>query len=404
MKKSALIAVALIAAFALTSCEKTKKVTLISAVAQLNVSSITDISVPSSFDVVFTNYDTKVAVTATSIDNEASVSNLTPGIYTVTATAISSKDGSAYNFSGSATNVSITEEGQVIPVDVAVVKSSALIFKELYWTGDVTPADPTTGKTSNYFRDQYYEIYNNSQATVYADSLCICTLVPMQSTANSYSWQIDNPENYVFTQLIWQLPGNGTDYPVKPGESIIIAQWGVDHTAEGRNPNSNLDLSGADFEAYVGTNATLVDGAALNMNRVVLIGYSAPQWLATVFGPAYVLFYPSEPLENDNFIQDANSSSKSREIPVKDVLDAVEFVKNEASVSLKRVPTVLDAGALWADSYSGTSFYRKTKETLASGQVIYQDTNNSTNDFETGAPVVRRNGAGVPSWNTWIKQ
>jgi hypothetical protein len=198
--------------------------------------------------------------------------------------------------------------------------------------------------------------------------------------------------------------GNGTDYPVKPGESIIIAQWGVDHTAEGRNPNSNLDLSGADFEAYVGTNATLVDGAALNMNRVVLIGYSAPQWLATVFGPAYVLFYPSEPLENDNFIQDANSSSKSREIPVKDVLDAVEFVKNEASVSLKRVPTVLDAGALWADSYSGTSFYRKTKETLASGQVIYQDTNNSTNDFETGAPVVRRNGAGVPSWNTWIKQ
>jgi predicted small secreted protein len=207
MKKSALIAVALIAAFALTSCEKTKKVTLISAVAQLNVSSITDISVPSSFDVVFTNYDTKVAVTATSIDNEASVSNLTPGIYTVTATAISSKDGSAYNFSGSATNVSITEEGQVIPVDVAVVKSSALIFKELYWTGDVTPADPTTGKTSNYFRDQYYEIYNNSQATVYADSLCICTLVPMQSTANSYSWQIDNPENYVFTQLIWQLPG-----------------------------------------------------------------------------------------------------------------------------------------------------------------------------------------------------
>ena len=131
-----------------------------------------------------------------------------------------------------------------------------------------------------------------------------------------------------------------------------------------------------------------------------------PQWLANVFGPAYVLFYPSKPLVNDNFIQDANSSTKAREIAISDVLDAVEFVKNAASVTLKRIPTVLDAGALWAEngSYSGESFYRKKQSTLSSGQIIYQDTNNSTNDFLTGAPVVRRDGAGVPSWNTWIKK
>jgi hypothetical protein len=400
MKKSLMIAAIAIAAVAFASCDNTKKVTTISAVAQLNTSSITGVDVPSTFDVVFTNYETKVSVSAVSVDGKATVTNITPGVYTVTATANSSKDGSAYNFSGTAANVSITTDAQAIPVDVQVAKSSAFIFKEMYWTGDST----NTGTW--YFRDQYYEVYNNSQTTAYADGLCICTIIPMQSTANTYSWQIDNPNDYVFAQLIWQLPGDGTQYPVKPGESIIIAQWAVDHTAEGRNPDRGVNLSGAEFEAYVGTNPTLVDGAAVNMNRVVNSTYSMPQWLANVFGPAYVLFYPSKPLVNDNFIQDANSSTKAREIAISDVLDAVEFVKNAASVTLKRIPTVLDAGALWAEngSYSGESFYRKKQSTLSSGQIIYQDTNNSTNDFLTGAPVVRRDGAGVPSWNTWIKK
>ena len=34
------------------------------------------------------------------------------------------------------------------------------------------------------------------------------------------------------------------------------------------------------------------------------------------------------------------------------------------------------------------------------GTYIYQDTNNSTDDFERGVvPVMRRNGAKMPSWN-----
>jgi hypothetical protein len=400
MKKSALIAAFFIAATLLSAC--TKKVKTISATASLNTTSITGVDVPSSFDVVFTNYDTKVSVTSISVDNKASVTGITPGIYTVTATAVSSKDGNAYNFSGSAANVSITEDGQIIPVDVQVAKSSAFIFKELYWTGD------TSATGSWYFRDQFYEIYNNSQATAYADGLCICTIVPMTATENKYSWQIDSPEKYVFTQLVWQLPGNGTDYPIKPGESFIICQWGVDHRTEDRNPQSNVNLSGAEFEAYIGKKVELIDAPAINMNiGANAQGYLAYQWLATVFGPAYVLFYPSTtPLSSTEFVADANSSSKATAVPIDEVLDAVEFVQDESHVQLKRMPTVLDAGALWAKngSYSGESFYRKTKETLASGQVIYQDTNNSTNDFQSGAPVVRRNGAGVPSWNTWNKK
>ena len=41
---------------------------------------------------------------------------------------------------------------------------------------------------------------------------------------------------------------------------------------------------------------------------------------------------------------------------------------------------------------------------LENGSYIYMDTNNSTDDFERGLTPeqkMRRNGANVPSWNTW---
>ena len=53
-------------------------------------------------------------------------------------------------------------------------------------------------------------------------------------------------------------------------------------------------------------------------------------------------------------------------------------------------------------SYTGQSISRKILSTEDDGRVIYQDTNNTSSDFQVNdTPVVRRNGAGVPSWNTW---
>lgn len=54
--------------------------------------------------------------------------------------------------------------------------------------------------------------------------------------------------------------------------------------------------------------------------------------------------------------------------------------------------------------YVSESIARKVKETREDGTVVYQDTNNTTNDFEVKKdPQLRRNGAKVPSWNSWIK-
>ena len=46
---------------------------------------------------------------------------------------------------------------------------------------------------------------------------------------------------------MYAIPGNGKDYPVQPGKSLLICDKAIDH----REANSNsFDLSNADFEWY----------------------------------------------------------------------------------------------------------------------------------------------------------
>ena len=75
---------------------------------------------------------------------------------------------------------------------------------------------------------------------------------------------------------------------------------------------------------------------------------------------------------------------------------------NETKITQKRMPAILDAGATWVGgTYLAKSVTRKVSDIMEDGRVIYQDTNNSLEDFEVVTPVLRRNGAGRPSWNTW---
>ncbi|MEI3420939.1 MAG: DUF4876 domain-containing protein [Butyricimonas faecihominis] len=48
-------------------------------------------------------------------------------------------------------------------------------------------------------------------------------------------------------QCVYAIPGNGKDYPVQPGESLLICDKAIDH----REANSNsFDLRNANFEWF----------------------------------------------------------------------------------------------------------------------------------------------------------
>lgn len=89
---------------------------------------------------------------------------------------------------------------------------------------------------------------------------------------------------------------------------------------------------------------------------------------------------------NQNLVpkSSATGSSKSYypKIANRYILDAVETVQDEAHAIYKRFPSDLDAGYSYvtSGSYSGKCIRRKIKE-IIDGRVVYQDTNNSTEDF-----------------------
>lgn len=406
MKHSA-ITLMVLAVLAMVGCQKTGTKT-ISINVKVDETKLVSAGIPSpeSYGVKISNFATGSVIETTTENGIATATDIIPGVYTISVSASQNQGGFTYTIAGSESNVSLIADGAEVVVRVDAVKEAALVFKEIYYTG-VDPAN-------FYFRDQFYEIYNNSTEVVYADGLCIAeTVFANIDKSVIYEWPIPNADQYVFARLIWQLPGDGKTYPVQPGESFVIAQWATNHKAENLSKGlSPVDLTGAEFEAIeketTFNGILLTDNLAINMKKVVQAGYALPQWLTSTDGSRYVLFKPSEPLKNEDFITATNADYQgtAREIAISDVIDAVQAVNNESGMSVLGLPTALDAGAIWCyGSYVGESIARKIKETRPDGTNVYQDTNNTSNDFEVKKdPQVRRYGAKVPSWNTWINK
>ena len=405
--KHSVITLMVLAVLAMVGCQKTGTKT-ISINVKVDETKLVAAGIPSpeSYKVKISNFATGSAIETTTENGIATATDIIPGVYTISVSASQNQGGFTYTIAGSESNVSLIADGAEVTVKVEAVKEAALVFKEIYYTG-VDPAN-------FYFRDQFYEIYNNSTEVVYADGLCIAeTVFANYDKSIIYEWPIENADQYVFARVIWQLPGDGKTYPVQPGESFVIAQWATNHKAENLSKGlSPVDLTGAEFEAIeketTFNGILLTDNLAINMKKVVQAGYAMPQWLTSTDGSRYVLFKPSKPLKNEDFITATNADYQgtAREIAISDVIDAVQAVNNESGMSVLGLPTALDAGAIWCSgSYVGESIERKIKETRPDGTNVYQDTNNTSNDFEVKKdPRVRRYGAKVPSWNTWINK
>jgi hypothetical protein len=402
MKKLRLIyAILLLCA---VSCEQFQNVAGVGEVKSLSAKigisfDLQGAPMPDSVKVRLTNFAERYELASTvSSEGEITVDKIIPGIYTVTVSAEKNEDGFTYNYNGNAVNVDIVSDNKRIDVNVGASRSGALIFKEVFYCGSRTPTD------GSYFRDQFYEIYNNSESEQNVRGLAIAIINPLTATANLPVWTGENADKYVYALQIWQVPDD-RDYPLNPGESVIIAQMADDHKKSNLNPNSPVNLLSAEFETLVRTSALIQDNPAINM-LMAFWPSPTPQWLTTVFGGAFVLFFPPAPIDANSpteVVSPEGSTAKSYRIPIDAVVDALENVGDANQVQLKRMPAVLDAGAATVGgTYLTRSVARKVRETLPDGRVILYDTNTSTDDFEVmDMPVIRRYGAKIPSWNTW---
>lgn len=313
------------------------------------------------------------------------------GQYRLSAQLRHDNDFQSYLLNGGVENILLSPTRQTSPDTIALPLSgstlSKIIIKEIYYAG----CYGNNGKS--YIRDSYVSLYNNSDTTVWLDSLCIGIAAP--PIANKPSNWLKVPETNSMVAICyigWQFPGSGHDHPLLPGQETVIAINAVNHTGGEYNHPNSVDLSGADWAFYhnsLGSQDITAGVTPLYMFKK-LIG-TLNSYTFGITGPGLLVYQirgtSAEAYANTpNAIQKEPLTTASINylvIPQDWVVDYVDCVEDATKQGFKRVNPTLDAEATFLPSgkYSGRSLHRKVAGSK-NGHPIYQDTNNSANDFE----------------------
>ena len=165
---------------------------------EINLKKDANVPAPASYKVKLNNYAENIEmVKEVAAGDVIKIDDIIPGVYTVAISGESQANGFTYMFNGNLSNINVIDDGKVMKLDIAAAKSGNIIFKELYYCGS-----KIGGKTS-YFRDQYYELYNNSNTVQYLDGLCIGNINPATTSTIHYVWDRENQEDYIYFQTIW---------------------------------------------------------------------------------------------------------------------------------------------------------------------------------------------------------
>ena len=339
------------------------------------------------------------------VDGTVRVNGIMPGQYTVTvsgsltaeeaASVGTDTDGEPLYLSGfiSGLGLHLGTAPELPDNELIAVSASPVVFKELYYSGSATPNNGT------YRNDTFFSIYNNSSKPQDIGNLYIGMNEFYGGLGEAGPlWPGEKAGNYtnVYLKSVWKIVAGGKSFVMQPGQTVVIATMAAPHNRDAAyNPSSPVDLSGADFEAYVNDPENKypdLDAANMEMAFWPDYGYL---WRPSVFGQGMVLL-SATPEEFASFtevtlpetFQDKFESEeywKCLKVPYEYVIDAVDLIQNEMATDTKRFSPVLDAGfATTGVIYQGLSVRRK-KLSMAGGRTRLQDTNNSTEDFEINA-------------------
>jgi hypothetical protein len=127
-------------------------------------------------------------------------------------------------------------------------EQGSLVISELYYHS--APIE-VTGYSDAYKRQMYVELFNNADTTVYLDGKILGGA--FQVNIEISSWPCIETSNWredprgIWAQSFQRFPGSGTEYPLAPGHTVVVAEQAIDHSAI--YPGLP-DLSHADFQFY----------------------------------------------------------------------------------------------------------------------------------------------------------
>jgi len=328
---------------------------------------------------------------------ELSVADLEEGTYNVNVTGhldftLNGIAGQK-DFQVKTENVKIMRTAPSVKVSVSTFTAQGgFVISEIFFAGT------STAEGGSYSGDQYIKITNNSDVTLYADSIAVVESAFLTTQKQDYTPDVMSTDFSV--QACYMIPGTGKSVPVEPGASLTLAVNAINHKAE--QPNS-IDLSKADYEFYDETsnpNFTDPDGAAPNLDKwycytatiyqfhsrgfnsmaIAKMKMKKEDWLAdNVYDATYLFVF-------GDFSREMTKKGLYK-VPNSWILDGVNL-----SVESVREWNALDASIDAGWTYCGKvdrdeSRFNKSVIRKQDANGKYVDTNNSSNDFIAEAPA-----------------
>lgn len=274
------------------------------------------------------------------------------------------------------------------------------IIEEVFFTG------VKTSDNKNYNSSRYFKITNNTSNILFADQLII-------GQSEFLTTDDKNPTPYnknlsFAVKGVMVLPGSGNQYPVQPGDFIVIADNAINHK---QNTSTAYDLHNADFE-FPSTNPALgqVDNPSVPNADIIYSQTNFKMFLMHNRGfESYVIARFPTGEDKITFLQKfkydysyQNSAGiitprSAYAIPNSWIIDGVNNSIPTNFVHTLTAPGIdsgwASVGATDSDANRyGKSVRRKTAGTMTNGKNLYMDTNNSTNDFTKDAVPSLKNG------------
>ena len=281
--------------------------------------------------------------------------------------------------------------------------------------------------------DQYITIYNPSKQTLYLDSMAIVTNQIDPRVIFEFAPGDNFVNSYYGVNSIMCFPGKGHDYPVKPGQTIVIANHAIDHAKDyekylddnGENLKEYegidqfLDLSKADFEWSPSTdknnNPNVPDLMPITPGRAMST-ISEAVGLALVrlpWSPATFAQYEKRNAEADkkakvknpvHYINVTNTDFAdfiAVEIPFNNVIDCMTICPRKRFLMK---PSKLDKGFLGVTEENFSSYNNENLLKVMGLSLQrkfdgkgFVDTDNTTTDFEVKPASLSRKAAAKPA-------
>ena len=330
---------------------------------------------------------------------------VTPGIYEATASKKELKGNNTYYIYNGTSGQITVREGQATPVTMEMkrAKTSQVVIKELY-NGGCMKDDGVT----MFQYDKCFILYNNSAEPAVLDNLCMGFAAPANAQATNRNYE---PYGQVVVNITGAIDNTLTvtasvNYAKEEYYCMYDPESGYNNTSYYPTPSAVIPTS--------------------HYLKAVVMGLGNA-WPFSMSSPAFVVFqipsgvHPRTYCTNPDNLWYHNGEMKQvnacAKVPNDWIVDAMEVYSSAYQEGcVKRLTADIDAGYVWLTNQHGHTLYRNVDLTATEAleenegklvyqyqkgvdsstdpsgidaeasrkngaHIIYQDTNNSTNDF-----------------------